>query len=186
MLELAQRGQQRGLDVLGIGAGAEVNEQFAHVAVAFAHAGVDLAQRPLQLLRIAVGERLAHQMHLDLEKCQRLRDGIVQFARQERALLRDRRLLLERIEAQVLHRTGQVGGQRFQQRAFRGRQAELVVKEEIHFAHQAIVLRNRNRNDVSNPASLQWRISDDGIGLDRDDAYSKRQPMASRRSNLPP
>ena len=37
VLELAQRGQQRGLDVLGVGAGAEVHQQLAHVAVVLAH-----------------------------------------------------------------------------------------------------------------------------------------------------
>jgi hypothetical protein len=42
VLELAQRGLQRRFDVLGIGAGAEVQQQFAHVGITLAHTGVDL------------------------------------------------------------------------------------------------------------------------------------------------
>ena len=175
MLELAQRSLERRLDILGVGARPEMHEQFAHIAVAFAHAGVDLAQRALHPLRIAGGKRIAHQVHLDLEKRQRLRDGIVQFAREERALLRDRRFFLQRVEAQVFHRTRQMRGQRFQQRPFRGGQAELVVEEEIHLAHQAIVLRNRNRHDGLESGIAAMVHACRLPGLDRNDSHAARR-----------
>ena len=87
MFKLAQRGGQRGLDVFGVGAGAEMHQQFTHIAIAFTHAHVDFFQHGLDFCRRAAINRLAHELHLDFQKGQRLRNRVVQLARDQVALL---------------------------------------------------------------------------------------------------
>ena len=154
VLELAQRRLQRRFDVLGVRPRPEVHQQLAHVAVALAHARVDLGQRLLDLLRVAAADGIAHQLDLDPEKGQRLRDRVVQLASQEGALLRHRRLLLERVQAQVLHRPGQVRDQRLEQRALGRRQRQLRMKEQVDFAHHPLVQPDRHATPASRSPAL--------------------------------
>ena len=146
LLELAQRGLERGFDRLRIGAGAKVHQQFAYVGVAFAYPGVDLGQDPLCLQRVLLVEGVLHQLHLDLQERQRLCNRVVQFARQEAAFLGHGSFLFEGVEAQVFHRCRQVRGQRLKQRTFRIRNAALGVEEQVNLAHQPVVQADRDRH----------------------------------------
>ena len=124
----------------------KVQQQFAHVAVAFAHPRVDLGQHRLHALRVAAGQRVAHQLHLDLQEGQRLGDRIVQLARQQVALLRHGGLLGQAVQAHVFHRRAQVCDQRLQQRTFGLRRRDLRVVEQVQFAHGALVQADRQRH----------------------------------------
>jgi hypothetical protein len=61
-----------------------VHQQLAHVGQALAHAGIELGQRAVDLRPVAADA--AQQAGLDLQEGQALRDGVVQFARQQAAL----------------------------------------------------------------------------------------------------
>ena len=148
-----------------------MDEQFAHVAVALAHAGVDLREHLLHALLVPAAEGVAHQLHLDLQERERLRDRVVQLARDERALLRDRRFPFERVQAEVLHRAGQMRGERLQQRPLGRRQLDLRVKEEVDLAHQALVQADRNGHEGREP----------GAGAVRQRGR-RRRPMGMTRS----
>ena len=175
VLELAQRGHERGLDVLGVGAGAKVHQQLAHVAVAFAHAQIDFAQHVLHLLRIAAGDGVAHELHLDFQESERLRDRVMQFARQKAALLRHGGLDAAGIEAQVFHRPGELRGERFEQRALGLRHLDLRVEEQINFAHQPLVQADRHRHHRFE-AGLRAVAHACGLhGADRDHARARRR-----------
>ena len=58
-----------------------MHQQLTHVAIALAHPDIDLAQHMVDLLRVAAGDRVAHQLDLDLQESQRLGDRVVQFTR---------------------------------------------------------------------------------------------------------
>ena len=68
LFKLAQRGPERRFNVFGVGARAKVHQQFAHIAVTFAHADVDLFQHMLHLLHVGLGQRFAHQLNLNLQE----------------------------------------------------------------------------------------------------------------------
>ena len=169
MLELTQGGRQRRFDILAVRPRAEVHQQLAHIAVALANAGVDLFEDGAHRSRIAGAQGVAHQLHLDLDEGERLRDRVVEFARKIDTLLSNRRLLLQRIQAQVLHRTRQVAGQRIQQGAQCRRRIDLGVEEEIDFAGQAVVQTYRNvdhRLETSLRAGQARLLS---LNIDRED-----------------
>ena len=108
VLEFLQRGAQGLADVAGRRPRAEVQQQLAHVAVALAHAGVDLGERALRTGSVGTPERALQQRDLDLQERERLGDRVVQFLRQQRALAGDRGFLLGGGGAQALHAAGEV------------------------------------------------------------------------------
>ena len=68
--ELGQRGYQGGLDVLGVGARAKVHQQFPHIGVALAYAGVQFGDRAIACFGVAVAHSVTQQLHLDLQEGQ--------------------------------------------------------------------------------------------------------------------
>ena len=92
-----------------------------HIAIALAHPDVNFVERTLHLRAVPGCEGVTHHVHLDLDKCQRLRDGVVQFACEKCSLLRNCRLLFEGIEPKILDGTGwqESAAKACQQRALR-------------------------------------------------------------------
>ena len=68
----------------------------AHVVDAFAHTDVQFVDDAAHLVRLLALGRVAQQLHLNLQECEGLRNGVVQFAREQCALLADRCLALQR------------------------------------------------------------------------------------------
>ncbi len=176
LFELAQGRLQSGLDVLGAGAGAEVDQQFAHIGITLAHTGIDLLQHALGLLRVALVERVLHQLHLDLEEGQRLCDRIVQLTRNEAALLGHRSFLLQRQQADVVHGCRQVGGECLEQGALRSGDIALGMEEQVDFAHQPLVQPDRDRDDrLETRAPAVWQAGRVGLA-NRYDAHCGAAP----------
>ena len=74
MFKFLQRGGQRRLDVFGIGTGSEVQKEFADIAITFFHASVNFFQNFGYLCGILGLQGIAHQLHLDFQERQRLRN----------------------------------------------------------------------------------------------------------------
>ena len=70
----------------------------------------------------------------------------MQLARQEAAFLRHRSFQAQRVQAQVVHRAGQLQRQRFKQCTFVVGQFDLGVEEQVHLAHQPFVQADRHRH----------------------------------------
>lgn len=105
MLKLGQRGVQRGQYVLVIAAGAEVQQQLAHIGQTLPDARIELSQGVPQALGLACGHAgnlIAQQAALDFEESQTLGDGIMQLAGDQAPLFRDGRLAAQRIEAKTM------------------------------------------------------------------------------------
>ena len=141
-LPLEARGERADavLDVALAGAGAEVDQQLAHVGIGFLHAGLDLVGDAGDARLVARGDRAAQHLHLQVEERERLRDRVVQLAREQAALLGRGQLALLGDEPQVLDRHPQVLPEALQHvTLLRGELARIAEEEIVDAQH--LVLR---------------------------------------------
>ena len=71
-----------------------------------------------------------------------MRDGVVQFTRQQRAFFAHCGLALQRRRPQTLQRAGQVAAQGVQQFGFVGRQLDVFTEKQVQLAQQALLEPN--------------------------------------------
>ena len=149
MLELLQRGAQGCRQLGAVAAGAEVQQQLAHVGQALAHAGVEFVDHARGGRRIAAAQGSAQHLQLNLHEGQRLRDGVVQFPGDEAALLGNSGLALQGLDTHTFDAAGQLGGQALQQGAVVVEHgARGVAPQQVHFA-QGLVLQQHGQGQYS-------------------------------------
>ena len=165
MLKLLQGGGQRRFDVFGVGAGAKVQQQLTNVTVTFFHAQINFFEDFCHGIRFAGFDGVTHQLHLNLQKRQRLGYRVMQFTRKQVAFLRHGGLFLKCIESQVFHAAGQVRVEHFEQRYFGLGEVDARVKKQINLAHEALLQSHRDSNQslksrlgaMSRSAFWGWR-----------------------------
>ena len=148
VLELLQRFLQGLPNVLGVGAGAEMHQQLAHVADTFAQPGVQFVQRLRHLHRLAFLGGCAQQLHLYFQEHQRLRNRVMQLAGQHGTLLGNGRFPGQRGGAQAFQRAGQVTCQRIEQFGFFRTQRHGAAEKQIEFTQQAVLQPDGHADDT--------------------------------------
>jgi len=94
---------------------AEVDQQLAHILVAFIHAGAQQRQDIAYLVQIVALQRGVQHLQLQIEEIQALGNAVVQALRDQAALLGHRQLARLGAQAAVVQRHTQVLAKRFQQ-----------------------------------------------------------------------
>ena len=148
VLEFLQGFLQRLLNVVGVGAGAEMHQQLAHVADALAQPDIEFVQRLVHLRGLAFLGGDAQQLQLDFEKHQRLRNRVVQFTRQHGALFGHGGFPGQCGGAQAFQGAGQVAGEGVEQLGFLGIERDGAAKKQVEFTQQALLQPDRHADDA--------------------------------------
>ena len=148
VFEFLQGLLQRLFDVIGVGSGAEMHQQFAHVVDALAHAFIEFIQNLVHLVGLRPLARAAQQLDLDLHERERLGDRVMQLARQQGTLLAHGRFAFQGFGAQAFERTRQVAGQRVEQLGLFGGQRHRRAEEQVDLAKQPVLQPDRHADQA--------------------------------------
>ena len=112
---MAQRSIYRAVEIPRVDARTEMHQQFAHVIVALVNAAPDQFERGTHLCVVVAADRLVKQLELDIEKSEALSDRVMQFVRQQVALVRYRQFAVTRPQTQIVDCASQLLAERLEQ-----------------------------------------------------------------------
>ena len=144
-----------------------MRQQLAHVVVTFLHSFTDAAEHLLNFTACFAPQRVLEHLHLDVQERQRLGDRIMQFAREQAALLEHGQLAVARHQPLVLNSYAEMLAQRFEQlailRADRMRCGEIKVEDPQQLALEAD--RQYSHRTVLCPAAICRHLGRDIVQL---------------------
>ena len=128
-----------------------MHQQLAHVGIALAHPLFQLAHAAVAFGVVATRYSVTQQLGMDLEKCQRLGDGVVHLARQHAPLFGHGRFALQRTRAQTLDGAGKLARHGLQQIAQLVGQCNWRPKEQIDLPQRALLHLHWNADQCLEP-----------------------------------